>query len=153
MWESCCCQCFLVEIFNVGGDKPYTINELGDAISKAAGSPDHPRDLQPARMEVEVAVSNHDKVKAFFKHPPTILLDEGLERTVSWYKSKGKFFRPVEFASVEVLERMPPSWVRPDLRETAVCEGSRVATDLGAVAGSAAEVGGAGATASAGGEL
>eukprot|EP00444_Apocalathium_aciculiferum_P049030 CAMPEP_0183516368 /NCGR_PEP_ID=MMETSP0371-20130417/14152_1 /TAXON_ID=268820 /ORGANISM="Peridinium aciculiferum, Strain PAER-2" /LENGTH=469 /DNA_ID=CAMNT_0025714087 /DNA_START=54 /DNA_END=1461 /DNA_ORIENTATION=- len=141
------------QIFNVGGDKPYTINELGNAISKAAGSPDHPRDLQPARMEVEVAVSNHDKVKAFFKHPPTILLDEGLERTVSWYKSKGKFFRPVEFASVEVLERMPPSWVRPDLRETAVCEGSRVATDLGAVAGSAAEVGGAGTTANAGGEL
>merc|ERR1719486_1348158 len=44
------------EIFNVGGDKPYTVNELSKAVSKAMGSPDHPVDKQPARMEVEVAV-------------------------------------------------------------------------------------------------
>jgi len=124
------------EVFNVGGDTPYTINELAIAIAGAAGSPDHPRDLQPARMEVEVAVSNHDKAKAYFKPPPALLLDEGLERTVEWYKAKGKFFSPVEFASVEVLQQMPPSWVRPDLRETPICEGSRV--DSAAAAATAA---------------
>merc|ERR1712187_1011242 len=93
------------------------------------GSSKHPIDYQPARMEVEVAVSTHDKVKQFFKPPEPLGLAEGLQKTVSWYRSKGKFFQPVEFASVEVLAHMPPSWVRDDLKETAICEGSRVRTE------------------------
>lgn len=117
------------EVFNVGGDKPYTVNELASSIGKAMGVPDHPIDLQPARMEVEVAVSKHDKVKEFYKSAEPLLLQEGLEKTVSWYKDKGQLFKPVEFATVEIIEQMPPSWVRPDLRETSVCEGSRVNTD------------------------
>eukprot|EP00441_Pelagodinium_beii_P038306 CAMPEP_0197626310 /NCGR_PEP_ID=MMETSP1338-20131121/5339_1 /TAXON_ID=43686 ORGANISM="Pelagodinium beii, Strain RCC1491" /NCGR_SAMPLE_ID=MMETSP1338 /ASSEMBLY_ACC=CAM_ASM_000754 /LENGTH=424 /DNA_ID=CAMNT_0043196843 /DNA_START=33 /DNA_END=1307 /DNA_ORIENTATION=+ len=117
------------EIFNVGADQPYTVNELADAIAEAMGSPGHPRDLQPARMEVEVAVSNHDKVKEYFPASEPIALKQGLQKTVEWYKDQGKLFRPVEFASVEIMEQMPPSWVRPDLTETAVCKGSRVQTE------------------------
>ncbi|CAE8588980.1 unnamed protein product [Polarella glacialis] len=48
----------------------------------------------------------------------------------AWYKSQGKFFSPVEFASVEVMQQMPPSWLREDLEETAVCKGSRVKTEV-----------------------
>eukprot|EP00927_Polykrikos_kofoidii_P061916 TRINITY_DN56743_c0_g1_i1.p1 TRINITY_DN56743_c0_g1~~TRINITY_DN56743_c0_g1_i1.p1 ORF type:complete len:477 (+),score=95.21 TRINITY_DN56743_c0_g1_i1:88-1518(+) len=114
------------QVFNVGADKPYTVNELATAISKAMGSPGHPIVKEPARLEVEVAVSTHDKVKAHFPSPPAMSLEDGLARTVAWYRSQGKFFKPVEFSSVEVIGRMPPSWVRPDLRETSVCEGSRV---------------------------
>lgn len=118
------------EIFNVGADKPYTVNELSTTISKAMGVPDHPIDRQPSRLEVEVAVSSHDKVKEFFpKAGLPISLEEGLGLTVDWYKKQGKFFRPVEFASVEIKDRMPPSWVRPDLEETAVCKGSRIKTE------------------------
>lgn len=117
------------KVFNVGGDKPYTVSELASAIGKAMGVPDHPRDIQPARMEVEVAVSTHDRVKEYFGTPPSLLLEEGLERTVSWYKTEGKLFRPVEFSTVEVIAQMPPSWLRPDLREAPVCQGSRVSMD------------------------
>lgn len=117
------------EIFNVGADTPHTVNELADAIALAMGSPGHPIDMQPARMEVEVAVSNHDKVKEYFPAAEPISLQEGLRRTVKWYKTRGKLFRPVEFASVEVIAQMPPSWLREDLEEAAVCQGSRVQTE------------------------
>jgi len=117
------------QIFNVGGDTPYTVNELAIAIQKALAKPDYPIDYQPARMEVEVAVSNHDKVKGVYQTPQAVSLDAGLETTVEWYKYQGKFFKPIEFASVEIKNRMPPSWVRSDLRESSVCEGSRVNDD------------------------
>merc|ERR1711879_49157 len=79
--------------------------------------------------EVEVAVSNHDKVKEHFKPPDPLDLAAGLRKTVHWYGAKGRFFHPVEFASVEVIANMPPSWVRPDLQQTPICEGSRVRTE------------------------
>eukprot|EP00930_Biecheleria_cincta_P082621 TRINITY_DN72326_c0_g1_i1.p1 TRINITY_DN72326_c0_g1~~TRINITY_DN72326_c0_g1_i1.p1 ORF type:complete len:264 (-),score=49.41 TRINITY_DN72326_c0_g1_i1:19-810(-) len=117
------------QVFNVGADKPYTVNELASEIADAMGSPGHPRDIQPARMEVEVAVSNHDKVKRFFPLAASLDLKAGLKKTVRWYNEQGKLFRPVEFESVEVIEQMPPSWLRDDLQETAVCKGSRVKTE------------------------
>jgi len=114
------------QIFNVGGEKAYTINQLTTAIKNAFDKPEYPIDYQPARLEVEVAVSNHAKVKEVFGTPEAVTLDEGLKMTMEWYKSQGKFFKPVEFVSVEVKDRMPPSWVRSDLRESSVCKGSRV---------------------------
>lgn len=117
------------QAFNVGGDTPYTVNQLVTAVKKAMDVPNHQVESQPARMEVVVAVSNHDKAKEYFQQPPAVLLDDGLHRTVAWYKLKGKFFKPVEFASVEIIAQMPPSWVRSDLKEQTVCEGSRVAED------------------------
>eukprot|EP00929_Paragymnodinium_shiwhaense_P079953 TRINITY_DN41685_c0_g1_i1.p1 TRINITY_DN41685_c0_g1~~TRINITY_DN41685_c0_g1_i1.p1 ORF type:complete len:462 (+),score=94.62 TRINITY_DN41685_c0_g1_i1:30-1388(+) len=118
------------EIFNVGADTPYTVKQLATAISTALGKPEHPVKFEPARLEVEVAVSTHDKVREHFpaKRAP-LTLEEGLARTVSWYETQGQFFKPVEFKSVEIKERMPPSWVRDDLLETPVCEGSRVGWD------------------------
>jgi len=116
------------EVFNVGADRPYTVNQLVSETCIAMSSPDHALDYQPARMEVEVAVSSHQKVKEHFQTPEPLGLDEGLRRTVAWYKTAGKFFQPVEFTSVEIISRMPPSWLREDLKETAVCQGSRVRT-------------------------
>ncbi|CAJ1381888.1 unnamed protein product [Effrenium voratum] len=114
------------QIFNVGADMPHTVNELAAAVAEAAESAGHARDWQPARLEVEVAVSNHDKVKEYFEVNSSISLKEGLQRTVAWYRRQGRHFRPVEFSSVEVMQQLPPSWRRADLEETAVCRGSRV---------------------------
>lgn len=117
-------------IFNVGADRPYTVNELAIAVAKVWGVPGHPISQQPARLEVEVAVSKHDKVRTHFptsKIPAS--LEEGLEKTVRWYREQGRFFHPVEFQSVEIISHMPPSWVRPDLTEATICEGSRVGAD------------------------
>jgi len=114
------------EVFNVGGDIPYTVNQLSTEIRSALGAPDHPVANHPARLEVVVAVSNHDKVREVFQPPEPIDLKEGLRRTVEWYRSRGKFLSPVEFENVEIKEKMPQSWLRDDLSEAAVCTGSRI---------------------------
>mmetsp|Transcript_9771 Transcript_9771/g.25640 ORF Transcript_9771/g.25640 Transcript_9771/m.25640 type:complete len:436 (-) Transcript_9771:123-1430(-) len=118
------------EIFNIGADKPYTVETLARKIAEAMGvGKDYPIDKQPARLEVFSAVASHEKVRRYFKPPPTTDLHEGMRRTVAWYNAKGQRFAPIEFAAVEVLEKMPPSWVRDDLEEAAVVSGSRVKTD------------------------
>eukprot|EP00439_Symbiodinium_sp_Y106_P065563 s401_g10.t1 len=104
------------EIFNVGADVPYTVNKLAAAVADAMGSPGHDVELQPARFEAEVAVSNHDKVKDYFAIASTVGLEEGsgdsVCRTVRWYREEGRLFRPVEFSSVEVIDRLPQVWRR-----------------------------------------
>ncbi len=118
------------EIFNVGADIPYSVNVLSKEIKDALGKPDHPIIHEPPRLEVVNAVSNHDKVKMFFGTPEAVSLKDGLEKTVAWYKGAGSVFKPVEFESVEILEKMPPSWVRPDLKESVICTGTRAGTTL-----------------------
>ena len=113
------------EIFNVGADTPYTVNVLSDEIKDALGKPDHPIKKEPARLEVVNAVSNHDKVKAYFGVPEAVSLKDGLAKTITWYKDQGSMFKPVEFESVEIIENMPPSWLRDDLKQTAICTGTR----------------------------
>lgn len=48
------------------------MNELAAAVAEAADAAGHPRDSQPARLEVEVAVSNHDKV-SWHRAPQAVL--------------------------------------------------------------------------------
>lgn len=116
------------EIFNVGADTPYTVNVLSKEIKDALDKPDHKIIHEPPRHEVVNAVSNHDKVKEYFGTPNAVNLKDGLKKTIEWYKTQGKVFKPVEFESVEIIEMMPPSWVRPDLKESVVCSGTRAGT-------------------------
>jgi len=134
------------QVFNIGADTPYTVATLAREIGVAMGvGKDYPIIKHPARLEVFSAVASHEKVKKFFNPPPTVGLHVGLKRTAEWYNKRGQTYSPVEFAAVEVLAKMPPSWVREDLREQALVTGSRVHTkaidsdrpDEGVAAGSA----------------
>jgi len=70
-----------------------------------------------ARKEVLHAVADHSKVRCYFQPPPATDLRSGLAKMTAWVKQQGQFFTPVEFEAVEVLNSMPPSWVRKDLQE------------------------------------
>ena len=37
---------------------------------------------------------------------------------MEWYRGQGHLFKPVEFSSVEVIDRLPPAWHREDLEAT-----------------------------------
>lgn len=118
------------QVFNIGADKPYTVKILAEKIAEAMKvGADYPIDIQPARMEVHSAVASHEKIKKYFNPPPTVGLDEGMRKTVEWYNVKGQRFSPVEFAAVEIKEKMPPSWARPDLLQASYVTGSRVKAD------------------------
>src|SRR5687768_854488 len=53
------------EIFNVGADVPFTVNELATAIANAMGKPRNVKHLDP-RNEVKVAFSDHGKCDRVF---------------------------------------------------------------------------------------
>lgn len=52
----------LSQHFGIVSEVSFEVNELASAVAEAANATGHPTDSQPARLEVEVAVSNHDKV-------------------------------------------------------------------------------------------
>jgi UDP-glucose 4-epimerase len=104
------------EIFNVGADDSYTLNHLSVAVSKAMGVTPNVLHLDARKEVVHSAVSNA-KVRCFFGLGAPTSLETGLQKTAEWVKAIGQHYLPVEFRAVEILTHMPPSWVRPDLKQ------------------------------------
>lgn len=96
------------EIFNVGGDQPYTVNELAHAVSRAMGVTPNIRYLAE-RNEVKHAYASHAKVRAFFDLPPSVPLDEGLARMATWVKQVGSRSTR-DFAAIEIPYGLPEGW-------------------------------------------
>jgi len=98
------------EIFNIGADKEYTVNELATAVMTAMGMEG---DLlhEPARNEVMHAYSDHGKVKRIFniEEADFATLDVGLQRMADWAKSIGARESSI-FTEIEVSDKMPPIW-------------------------------------------
>lgn len=97
------------ETFNVGASTPYTVNQLIREIADAFGV--EPRvTYLPAREEVKVAYSSHDKIRAAVPCPDPLPLREGIRRMADWARAHGPRKGPV-FSSVEVWKNMPPFWL------------------------------------------
>ena len=96
------------EIFNIGADTVYTVNELAKAVMKAMGSTAELNYL-PARNEVVNAWSDHEKAKKTFKITTETPLDEGITTMAEWVKKVGsRSTKP--FAGIEIEKNLPPSW-------------------------------------------
>jgi UDP-glucose 4-epimerase len=99
------------EIFNIGADKPYTVNALAQAVAEAMGKPNHPRHHFPARNEVLHAYSDHSKARNVFQLRDETSLANGLARMAHW--ASRVHIRPLEpFSQIEVEKSMPPSWLK-----------------------------------------
>jgi UDP-glucose 4-epimerase len=97
------------EVFNIGADIPYSINELARQVARVMGSPDHPIEYLPARHEVKVAFSSHAKAQRVFgTKKPTPLLT-GLEKMAAWAKLTGPGTMQI-VSEAEVTRNLPPSW-------------------------------------------
>ena len=96
-------------VFNIGADKPYTVNELADEVAKAMGKPDHPVEHLPERNEVDVAYCAHDRVRSVFGEQDYTPLDEGLAEMAEWVEEVGAR-KSEEFDNIEIRKNMPPSW-------------------------------------------
>lgn len=96
------------EIFNIGADTVYTVNELAKAVMKAMGSTAELNYL-PARNEVVNAWSDHEKAKKTFNITTETPLDEGISTMAEWVKKVGsRSTKP--FAGIEIEKNLPPSW-------------------------------------------
>jgi len=96
-------------VFNIGADRPYTVNQLAEAVATAMGTPGHPVTHLPARTEVEVAYSDHSAAQEVFDEPEGTSLDEGLTRMAAWVQDVGARRSP-PFQGIEVRKDLPPSW-------------------------------------------
>ncbi len=96
------------EVFNVGADTPYSVNDLAKEVGRVFGVEPKMNYLE-ARNEVLHAYSSHEKVKRFFPDTPTFTLAEGLERMAAWAKEHGPRASK-EFGEIEIEKNLPPSW-------------------------------------------
>jgi len=97
------------QIYNVGADKPYSVNELATVVAKTMGAKVDIKHLE-ARNEVVHAYSAHEKVqKVFGDLIKNVSLKEGVEKMAVWAKKTGAR-QGQAFAGVEVRKKMPPSW-------------------------------------------
>jgi UDP-glucose 4-epimerase len=98
------------QVFNVGADTPYTINELAYEVADAMGVPNNVVHLD-ARNEVKIAFSDHGKAERVFgKHEKKTLRD-GIRSMTEWVKNHGARESSI-FEGIEVPRNMPPSWAR-----------------------------------------
>lgn len=96
-------------MFNVGADRPYTVNELAREVARAMGAEGHPVTHLPPRNEVKEAYSDHTAAREVFGTPSRTSLQEGLARMAAWVRRVGSRTSQ-EFEEVEVRRNLPPSW-------------------------------------------
>jgi UDP-glucose 4-epimerase len=107
------------QVFNIGADQPYTINELAEAVARAMNVAPNVVHL-PARNEVVSAYSSHDKIRRVFGEQKITGLDEGLARMAEWVKAHGARASQ-DFDGIEVAKNFPAAWqVSVDRKQAAV---------------------------------
>jgi UDP-glucose 4-epimerase len=97
------------QIFNVGADKPYSVNELASTVAEAMNATPDIVHLD-AREEVVHAFSSHERVREHFSDLlQDVSLAEGVGRMAEWALEHGPR-ESARFDEVEVMDRMPASW-------------------------------------------
>jgi nucleoside-diphosphate-sugar epimerase len=74
------------EVINLGGDRPVSMASVIEEISRLVGKP--PRvERRPAHpADVPATWADIGKARALLAWAPTVSLEEGLRRTVQWYR-------------------------------------------------------------------
>jgi UDP-glucose 4-epimerase len=96
------------QIFNIGANQPYTVNQLARVVMDAFGV-DARIDYLPAREEVYQAYARHDKAARLLEAEPRIGLEEGVGRMAAWARQAGSRKSKL-FNDIEVSVNLPPSW-------------------------------------------
>ncbi len=97
------------QIFNVGADQHYSVNQLAECVAGAMGVKPNIAHL-PSRNEVMHAYSSHEKVARVFGERRLYSLDEGLKRMADWVKQHGSRASK-KFNEVEVEKNFPKAWL------------------------------------------
>ena len=76
------------EAFNAGGERPYSVLEIVAAITRLAGTGTEPEIRGGGNPEGEIDRQYVDatKIRELCDWTPRVTLDEGIERTLAWYR-------------------------------------------------------------------
>ena len=97
------------QIFNIGADQPYSVNQLAQSVAQAMGVEPNIVHLPP-RNEVMMAYSSHEKVRRVFGERKLHSLEDGLYRMAGWVKKHGAR-KSQEFENIEVMVNFPKAWI------------------------------------------
>jgi UDP-glucose 4-epimerase len=99
------------EVFNVGGDTPYSVNELAETVMDVMGIDGEIKHL-PARNEVKHAYADHSKAKEVFgiESEQFVSLKDGLQEMADWAKAQGAR-QSSKFDNIEIEKNLPSAWV------------------------------------------
>ena len=97
------------QIFNIGADQHYSVNQLANSVATAMGAEPNVAHL-PARNEVVNAYSSHEKIRKVFGDRELTSLDEGLCRMAEWVKQHGARSSS-KFENIEVTKNFPKAWL------------------------------------------
>ncbi|MBV8282318.1 MAG: NAD-dependent epimerase/dehydratase family protein [Candidatus Eremiobacteraeota bacterium] len=98
------------QIFNLGTDLPYTVNQLAESVAEAMGTQCNVVHLDP-RNEVKIAFADHDKAERVFGKQKGTSLWAGIRKMAEWVRTHGARESSI-FENIEVTQNMPPSWAR-----------------------------------------
>jgi UDP-glucose 4-epimerase len=97
------------QIFNIGADQHYSVNELAEAVARAMGVQPNIAHL-PARNEVMHAYSSHEKIRRIFGERELVRLGDGLSRMAEWVKVHGARSSQ-KFGEIEIEKNFPKAWL------------------------------------------
>ena len=98
------------QVFNIGADTPFTVNQLASEICGLLGLPTYEINYQEARNEVVIAYSDHSKAYEVFGNSNSTTLREGLGKMYNWVKEAGARSTP-KFKNIEIERNLPPFWL------------------------------------------
>jgi len=76
------------EVMNVANGERTSLNELLDVLKKISGRPDIEADYQPERLgDVKHSQADNNRAVACIGYKNLVGLEEGLNRTIDWWKS------------------------------------------------------------------
>lgn len=96
------------QIFNLGCDRRYSVNELASMVTMAMGAKPVVASLNP-RHEVHVVAPVHDAIVDVFKFDEYVGVQAGLNRMAKWAKTVGPQ-EPSRFGEIEIEKNLPESW-------------------------------------------
>jgi UDP-glucose 4-epimerase len=97
------------QIFNIGADQHYSVNQLANSVANAMGVKPNVVHL-PARNEVVNAYSSHEKIRKVFGDRDLVSLDDGLVRMSDWVKQHGARSSS-KFENIEITKNFPKAWL------------------------------------------
>ena len=96
------------EVFNIGADEVFSVNELAGEVCRVFGVEPSITHLT-ARKEVVHAYSDHSKVQRVFAHRTGYTLRQGIEAMGAWARKAGSR-QSKKFGDIEITKNLPPSW-------------------------------------------
>ena len=99
---------YLNDVFNIGAEQPYTLNQLAAAVADAMGVAADIVHLE-ARTEVQHAYASHAKVRRVAEVASETALADGLRKMAAWVRLHGP--RAGErFGGIEITRNLPAVW-------------------------------------------